>query len=88
MTIKTNKETIIKEVAKSDNDTGSMSIQVALITSDIKRLSGHFKKFPKDYASKRGLIKMIAQRRKALTYLEKNNPDEYKSLIKRLELRK
>ena len=87
MVNKTN-ESIFKEFGKSEKDTGSMSVQVALLTNDIKRLAEHFKKFPKDFASKRGLLKMVAQRRKSLTYLERTNLEEYKSLIKRLELRK
>ncbi len=81
-------ESIVKEYGKTDKDTGSVPVQVALLTDKIKRLGQHFKKFPKDFASKRGLMKMIAQRRKSLTYLERTNLEEYKSVIKRLSLRK
>jgi small subunit ribosomal protein S15 len=82
------KETVIKEFAHHDRDTGSIEVQVALLTERIGQLVDHFKKFPKDFSSKRGLIKMVAKRRKSLAYLERVKPEEYKALIQRLELRK
>ncbi len=69
-------------------DAGSSEVQIALLTARIKYLSDHFQKFPKDFASRVGFLKMIGQRRKLLDYLKKYNKDSYSSLIKRLYLRK
>jgi small subunit ribosomal protein S15 len=81
------KETIIKEFKKSENDTGSTAVQIALLTDKIIALGDHFKKFPKDFSSRRGLTIMVAQRRKLLNYLEKTDSAACKELIQRLNIR-
>lgn len=84
----TNIKSMVKEFGKSETDTGSVPVQIALLTEKINSLREHFKKFPQDFSSKRGLLKMVAQRRKSLAYLERTNKEEYKSVINRLNLRK
>ncbi len=69
-------------------DTGSPEVQVALLTHHINDLNEHFKKFPKDHHSKRGLLKMVGQRRRLLTYLKGRDHHRYSQLILSLELRK
>ncbi|MGE0206267.1 MAG: 30S ribosomal protein S15 [Candidatus Babeliales bacterium] len=85
---KTIKQKLVQDFGKSAQDTGCTAVQIALWTEKIKLLEEHFKKFPKDVGSKRGLLKAVASRRSALSYLEKNNQEEYQSVIKRLNLRK
>jgi small subunit ribosomal protein S15 len=82
------KKTVIEQFKVHATDAGSSEVQIALITARIRYLSDHFQKFPKDFASRVGFLKMIGQRRKLLDYLKKNNKDSYSSLIKRLYLRK
>lgn len=82
------KEQIIKDFKKTDQDTGSPEVQVALLTEEIKQLTGHCQKNPKDFSSKRGLIKMVCLRRRLLNYIEHTNAAEYKKIIDRLGLRK
>lgn len=81
------KQKIIKEVQVHEKDTGSPSVQVALLTKKIDELSSHLKKHKKDNSSRRGLIKMVADRRGHLKYLEKTDKKTYNSLIKKLELK-
>jgi small subunit ribosomal protein S15 len=81
------KANIVKEYQKSPNDTGSSEVQVALLTANIASLSGHFKSHAKDRHSRRGLIRMVNQRRKLLDYLKGENVDRYRNLIGRLGLR-
>jgi small subunit ribosomal protein S15 len=81
-------EDIVKEFRKKDNDTGSTEVQVALLTKKINELSDHFKIHKKDHHSRRGLLGMINNRRKLLKYLKDKNEEVYKSLIKKLGLRK
>lgn len=83
-----NKEDIIKEYATHEGDTGSPEVQVALLTARIKHLTEHLKVHKKDNHSRRGLFKMVGQRRALLKYLEKNDIERYRSLIERLGLRK
>lgn len=71
MISKKKKETIIKDVAKHDKDTGSSEVQVALLTERIEELANHLKKNPKDYHSRRGLLKMVADRRTHQNFLKK-----------------
>jgi len=71
-----------------EKDTGSASVQVALLSEQIDILSAHLKKHPKDNHSRRGLLKMVSKRKKLLEYLAKKNEIIYKSLIKKLGLRK
>jgi small subunit ribosomal protein S15 len=82
------KSTIVKENARSEGDTGSPEVQVALLTANINKLQGHFAKFKKDHHSRRGLIRMVNQRRKLLDYLKGKDIERYRKLIKKLELRR
>ncbi|MDI9336445.1 MAG: 30S ribosomal protein S15 [Gammaproteobacteria bacterium] len=78
----------IRMYQRSENDTASPEVQVALLTQRINYLAGHFKTHVKDHHSKRGLLRMINLRRKLLNYLKSKNVSSYLTLIKRLELRK
>jgi small subunit ribosomal protein S15 len=69
-------------------DTGSSEVQVALLTERINGLSEHFKTHKKDHHSRRGLLKLVSQRRRLLNYLRRTNPDRYRALIQRLGLRR
>lgn len=82
------KEAVVKEYQRSEGDTGSPEVQIALLTSRINYLMPHFSKHKKDHHSRRGLLQMVNQRRKLLDYLKKNDSDRYRSLIDRLGLRK
>ena len=82
------KEQITKKYARNKGDTGSPEVQVALLTANIEGLQGHFKSHKQDHHSRRGLIRMVNQRRKLLDYLKKKNADRYLELIKRLGLRR
>jgi small subunit ribosomal protein S15 len=88
MLTKRKKENAIKEVRRHDSDTGSPEAQVSLLTKQIEELSKHLKKHKKDFHSRRGLLQMVADRRKHLKYLERNDAKSYKSLVKKLELKK
>lgn len=78
----------MKDVRRHDTDTGSPESQVALLTRQIDELAKHLKKNKKDFHSRRGLLQMVANRRKHLKYLERKNPDSYQALIKKLGLKK
>lgn len=82
------KEKIIKKYKLHDSDTGSPEVQIALLTEEIKRLVLHLKSHPKDFHSKRGLLKMVAQRRKFLKYLEDENSKRYNAILKQIDLKK
>ncbi len=88
MTSKERKAEIIKEYGKSEGDTGSPEVQVALLTERIRNLTEHLKINQKDHHSRRGLLKMVGQRRNLLEYLKKNDIDRYRVLIEKLGLRK
>ena len=83
---------IVKDIGvkygKGEKDTGSASVQVALLTNRINTLKSHFGDHKHDYHSNRGLLKMIGQRRKLLRYVARTTPENYKGLIKDLGLRK
>lgn len=79
---------ITEKFSAKPNDTGSTSVQVALVTERIQYLSKHLIASPKDNASKRGLAKLVSQRKSLLSYLESTNREEYKKVIKALGLRK
>jgi small subunit ribosomal protein S15 len=85
---KNEKETIIQEYARASNDTGSPEVQVALLTTRINQLTEHLKTHKHDEHSRRGLLKMVGQRRRHLTYLSRKDPDRYKEIIQRLGLRR
>jgi len=82
------KEEVIKEFATKEGDTGSPEVQIAILTSRIVTLTDHFKEHKKDNHSRRGLIKMVNQRRKLLDYLKSKDDARYKTLIGKLGLRK
>ena len=82
------KARLMKEFATKEGDTGSPEVQVAILTSRITTLTEHFKSHKKDNHSRRGLLMMVAQRRKLLDYLKGNDEGRYKSLIQRLGIRR
>ena len=82
------KAQVVKQYQRSGNDTGSPEVQIALITERINGLAGHFKSHVKDFHSRRGLLKLVSQRRKLLDYLKRADADQYRALIERLGLRK
>ena len=79
---------IVGKFGKSATDTGSTEVQVALLTERINRLTEHLRAHKKDHHSRRGLLRMVSQRRKLLDYLKGKNIDSYRTLITRLGLRK
>ena len=84
-----NTETVdIKQFQLHGKDTGSADVQIALLTRRIGQLTGHLKTHAKDHASRRGLLKMVAQRRSLLDYLSRSEAERYKKLIEKLNLRK
>ena len=85
---KEKKKKIIAEFKRDKHDTGSAELQVALLTERINELGGHFKTHVKDHHSRYGLIKMVGLRKRLLAYLNRTDPDKYKNLITRLDLRK
>ncbi len=78
----------IKKHAKHETDTGSAEVQIALLTDRINLLTEHFKKHKKDFAGRRGLLKMVGQRRHLLNYVRSNNVDRYRTIVQALGLRK
>ena len=82
------KDTIIKDYAQSEGDTGSPEVQVAILTERIVNLTEHFKTNKKDNHSRRGLLAMVSQRRRLLDYVKNKNEDRYTSLITKLGLRR
>jgi len=82
------KNELVKEFATAEGDTGSPEVQVAILTERINNLTGHFKTHKKDNHSRRGLLKMVSQRRRLLDYVKGKNVDRYQDLIKRLGLRR
>jgi small subunit ribosomal protein S15 len=82
------KEKLIKKYKIHDFDTGSPEVQIALLTEEIRRLILHLKKHPKDFHSKRGLLKMVGKRRRLLSYLKEEDEKRYNSLIKKIGLKK
>ena len=82
------KEKIIKEYELHEKDTGSAEVQIALLDKEIKELLSHLKKHPKDFHSKRGLLKMVSKRKKLLTYLKKKDVKKHNVLIKKIGLKK
>ena len=82
------KAQVVKQFQRAVTDTGSSEVQVALLTERINGLTEHFKAHTKDNHSRRGLLKMVSQRRKLLDYLKRTDADKYRSVIERLGLRK
>ncbi|MCI9377269.1 MAG: 30S ribosomal protein S15 [Eubacterium sp.] len=88
MIAKDKKQSIIEEYGRTPGDTGSPEVQVAILTARIQELTEHLKANPKDHHSRRGLLKMVGQRRGMLAYLKKIDIERYRSLIERLGIRK
>jgi len=82
------KQNIVESYRHHQKDTGSPSVQVALLTERINVLTDHFKTHKKDFQSRRGLLKLVSQRRRQLDYLKKTKKKEYDDIIKKLSLRK
>ncbi len=85
---KDDKATIVAEFGKDGKDSGSSEVQIALLTKRIEDLKAHFDDHKKDHASRRGLLKMVGQRRRLLRYLKRTNLEGYRALIAKLGLRK
>jgi len=81
-------QTIIKEYQKDANDTGSADVQIALLTARIRHLTEHFTTHKKDHHSRRGLLRLVSQRKKLLSYIKSNDINSYANLISRLGIRK
>ncbi len=88
MLTKDEKQAIIEKYARDEKDTGSVEVQVAILTEEINRLTVHMKTHKKDYASNRGLYKKVGRRRRLLNYLAKEDINRYRDLISSLNLRK
>jgi small subunit ribosomal protein S15 len=80
------KKNVIKEVSIHDKDTGSISVQIGLLTKSVNELVAHLKKNPKDNHSRRGLLKMVGKRRRLLKYMEAHDEKGYKAIVKKLDL--
>ena len=85
---KEEKAKIVKEFGKNDKDTGSIEVQIAILTKEINELTAHLKEHTHDYHSKRGLLMKVGQRRSKLNYLMKNDVTRYREVINKLGLRK
>ena len=85
---KERKSEILKSYARADKDTGSVEVQVAILTECINRLTEHMKKNPKDFHSNRGLLMMVGKRRNFLEYLKRTDVNRYRNLITKLGIRK
>ncbi len=82
------KQEVVKEYQRSDGDTGSSEVQVALLTERVRYLTEHLKVHRKDHHSRRGLLLLVSQRRALLDYLKSRDEDRYRTLIERLEIRR
>ena len=82
------KQEIVKKYARSENDTGSCEVQIAILTEEINQLTVHLKEHKHDYHSNRGLLRKVGQRRSMLAYLQKKDVARYRELIQKLGLRK
>ena len=82
------KQEIVSKFARGEGDTGSPEVQVALLTARITELTEHFKTHSKDHHSRRGLLKLVGQRRRLLDYLKSKSSDRYTGIIQRLGIRK
>ena len=85
---KATKEALIKEFQLHETDTGSPEVQIAILTNKITYLTEHLKQHPKDHHSRRGLLKMVGQRRGLLNYLQKKDIERYRAIIAKLNIRK
>ena len=85
---KVEKQTIIEDFGSTTKDTGSTEVQIALLTKRIQHLTDHFKINKKDHNSRRGLLKLVGQRRKLLKYLQRSDLEKYREILTQLNLRK
>jgi small subunit ribosomal protein S15 len=85
---KEDKLEIVKQHGRSESDTGSAQVQIAMLTKRINELTEHLRTHPKDHYSRRGLLKLVGRRRRFLTYLQKRDVEGYRALIKELGLRR
>ena len=85
---KEKKSELIDGFKRTDEDTGSPDVQIALLSHRIKELTSHLKSHKKDFASRRGLLMLVSRRRRLLDYVRRKDPSRYASLIERLKLRK
>ena len=85
---KSQKQSIIDDYSTHETDTGSPEVQIALLSTRITYLTEHFKTHKKDHHSRRGLLKLVSQRRKLLNYLKQSDKERYEKVIERLEIRK
>lgn len=88
MLSKAEKDQIIKEYGLDEHDTGSPEVQIALLTARINQLTSHLETHKSDFHSRRGLFKMVGKRRRLLRYLQNNDIERYRTLIKRLKIRR
>src|SRR5690606_24710821 len=82
------KSKLIGDFGRDGSDTGSAAVQIALLTSRISQMTEHMQRHSKDFASRRGLLRMVSRRRRLLDYVKRHNPAQYIELLKRLEIRK
>lgn len=85
---KEKKAELVKKFGANESDTGSIEVQIAILTEEINTLTDHFKEHKKDHHSKRGLLRKVGQRRSLLNYLVKNDVTRYRKVVKELGLRK
>jgi len=85
---KERKAELVKKFGRDEKDTGSIEVQIAILTDEINTLTEHFKEHKKDHHSKRGLLRKVGQRRSLLNYLIKNDVTRYRKIVKELGLRK
>lgn len=85
---KERKEQLIQDFRRSDTDSGSAEVQIALLTTRISELTAHFQVHSKDHAGRRGLLRMVSRRRRLLDYLKGIDPQRYLDIIQRLDIRK
>ncbi len=85
---KTEKQTIIEDFSRHEGDTGSPEVQIALLTTRINQLTDHLRTHKHDQHSRRGLLKLVGQRRRHLKYLSRTNPESYREMLQRLGLRR
>jgi small subunit ribosomal protein S15 len=82
---KEEKKNIMKEFGKHENDTGSIEVQIGILTKEIKELTEHLKKHKHDFSSRRGLLRKVAKRRKLLRYLQQTDPSAYEKILKKIK---
>ncbi len=85
---KQRKEELVQEYGRGASDTGSPEVQISILTSRIAEMTQHMKVHPKDFASRRGLLRMVSRRRRLLDYVKRVNPQMYLDLLRRLDIRK